>query len=91
MTNLICKLILVLSTNWTGGVLNNKEVGVVVTNHVVEITYEGKTNDIVWCVSPSDRFVLRPLQVQTTNIGTLIITNTQPYWWGNITPNIILN
>lgn len=63
MTNLLINLTLLLSTNWTGATFQDRELGYVVTNHVLEVQYRGVTNKFTVQIDLSDKAVWRQAQI----------------------------
>ena len=61
MTNIILYITvsLVLATNWTGWHHDGREAGIVFTNSVVLVGYQGNTNSMVVLSTPSDWAVWR--------------------------------
>jgi hypothetical protein len=80
MTNIIFKLLLVLSTNWTEHREGLMQLGIVQTQHVAHVEYAGDTNEFILLKENSDKCVWR------TNVLTLKFTNS---WSTNLfTTNI---
>lgn len=99
-TNLLITLAFTLATNWTGYVDSGKELGVVKSNTVAQITYEGKLHELllksedtgwhVWRDAPTGDIYFESVP---GNYGQLILTNFPPFLGAPddyiITPNDI--
>ena len=69
------------STNWTGQIFQARELGYVVTNHVLTVEYQDTTNRFTLKVVPSDKAVWREI------ITDQIITNGIAPWntpWNSV-------
>jgi len=44
MTNIVATVALIISTNWTDQIHDEKQLGFLVTNHVATVIYQGETN-----------------------------------------------
>lgn len=88
MTNIIqqISILVTLVTNWTGVFIDGKELGIVKTNHTVEIVYQGKTNRFELLSQPSSIAVYGNFGLTFTNlmrVEDFILTN---YWrWEDVT------
>ena len=58
-TNIIALLVLSAATNWTGINHEGREPGLITTNHIAQVVYQGKTNEFKLLSEPSDRVVWR--------------------------------
>lgn len=78
MTNLCAELAIysLVVTQWTGLTLNNKEAGVVVTNHEARVSFEGRTNALPLKTELSEVAVWR----DRPDLPVLVFTNTIRSW-----------
>ena len=78
MTNIIFKLLLVLSTNWTEHREGLLQLGIVQTQHVARVEYQGQTNKFVLLKENSDKIVWRTndqMYLTTNQVNELWMTN----------------
>jgi len=76
-TNILATLSFILITNWTGVVVDGRELGYVATNHVSKIDWQGKSYEFILKTVPSEIARWKPTVstnwvMYMTNIG---ITN----------------
>ena len=77
------------STNWTGQIFQARELGYVVTNHVLTVEYQDTTNRFTLKTVPSDKAVWREIisGQMLTNNWNVVPWNSVP-WPTNITTAI---
>lgn len=90
MTNLIVSLVISFSTNWTGVVTQNQELGYVVKEDRYATEYEGEKKQFVLKTELTDRAIWRPVPngIALTNFCTTNILLEQ--WRDYVTTNYLL-
>lgn len=84
MTNLIAGLILSVTTNWTGTVVDGREAGIVITNYQARVIYGNITNEVQLKRVASDRVVWRKDELLVFYTHTNIVIRPQGIWFTNV-------